>query len=145
MKKNRIKDKQSNALKRLKGPAQGVMTGVNIDYAILDLVMQFLYNHPEKEVLNLEEEIYKPNNIVLTKKVSERVWESLKTSGMIAPLIGFGNSGKIELTNVGMQLMNQYGSYANFLQTQPLQAGAAVAPSSSVALTPNKEEPPKDH
>lgn len=126
--KKRFKDKQRHSLERLKVRTAATPAAINIDNAILDLVMKCLYEHPDKDVMNLEEEIYKPLNIVLPRKVSERVWESLKNSGMISPLIGFGNAGKVELTNTGMQIMSRYGSYNNYLQVQANAAGPAGMP-----------------
>lgn len=119
MAKNRLQSKQKNSVQRMKQDQELISPAAPlVEQVILDLVMKHLYNDPEKEVMHLEEEIYKPNNIVLPKKVAERVWESLKSSGMVAPLIGFGNSGKVELTNAGQQVMSQFGGYANFLHMQ---------------------------
>lgn len=115
--KKRFQDKQHHTMQRLKVKAGEAPAAINIGNAILDLVMKCLYEHPTKDQLNLEEEIYKPLNIVLPRKVSERVWDSMKDSGMINPLIGFGKAGTIELTKAGTQVMNQYGSYNNYLQT----------------------------
>jgi hypothetical protein len=116
--KKRFRDKQHQTTQRLKVKAGETPAALNIDNAILDLVMKCLYEHPTKDELNLEEEIYKPMNIVLPRKVSERVWDSLKDSGMINPLIGFGKAGLIELTKAGTQIMKQYGSYNSYLHAR---------------------------
>lgn len=44
--------------------------------------------------------------------------------GLAHPVIGFGNSGKISLTNEGYQLMNQYGSYKAYLEERIKQKQA---------------------
>ena len=116
-------------MQRLKVKAGETPSALNIDNAILDLVMKCIYEHPTRDELNLEEEIYKPMNIVLPRKVAERVWDSLKDSGMINPLIGFGKAGMIALTKTGTQIMKQYGSYNNYLLAQQqAQGGFQVHP-----------------
>jgi len=118
MKKRFINNKQTQIVQRLKGRVLQAPSALNINDAILDLVMKCLYEDPDKDVVNLDEDIYKRFNITLPRKVSERVWDHMKSSGLVNPLIGFGNAGKLELSNAGTRLMDQYGSYNNYLQAQ---------------------------
>lgn len=86
-----------------------------LDKAIIDLVLKSLYNNADKEALHIEKDIYEPSQIKLPIKESERIWDVMIASGWISPVIGFGNSGKIELTREGTQLMAQFGGYAEYL------------------------------
>jgi hypothetical protein len=118
MKRRFENNKQTQIVQRLKGRVVQAPSALNINDAVLDLVMKCLYEDPDKDVVNLDEDIYKRFNIVLPRKVSERVWDHMKSSGLVNPLIGFGNAGKLELSNAGTRLMDQYGSYADYLHAQ---------------------------
>ena len=88
--------------------------------AILDIVMKTLFENADKNGLNLEKDIFRPLDIKLPAKEVDKVWEVIINSGLINPIVGFGNSGKVELTSEGVKMMSQYGGYLNFLaQTQP--------------------------
>ena len=87
------------------------------DKHVIDLVMRTLYNNADKDVLHLEEEIYKPANVQMPIKEAERLWEVMLGTGLVNPIIGFGNSGKLELSRTGYQLMAQYGGYLQYMAT----------------------------
>ena len=70
----------------------------------------------------MQEEILKPQNILLAPKDVERIWEVMVNTGLVHAVIGFGNAGKLDLTNEGYQLMSQYGSYSAFIEERQRQA-----------------------
>jgi hypothetical protein len=86
------------------------------DKLVIDIVLHTLYNNSDIDTMQLEEQIYKPNNILLNRKDAERLWEVLISSGWISPVVGFGNAGEISLTRDGYKLMSQYGSYMKYLE-----------------------------
>lgn len=92
------------------------------DRHVIDLVLRTLYNNADKDVLHLEEEIYKPANVQIPLKESERLWEIMLGTGLVNPIIGFGNSGKLELSRTGYQLMAQYGGYLQYMDALTNQA-----------------------
>jgi hypothetical protein len=111
-------NKNRRALKRMKvRPAvlPTILDQSTFDKNIIDIILNTLYNNSHTDAMHLENEIYKPNNVTLSPKETERIWEILKASGWVTPVIGFGNSGKIEMTREGYQLMAQYGSYKSYL------------------------------
>lgn len=85
------------------------------DRHVIDLVLRTLYNNADRDVLHLEDDIYKPANVQMPIKESERLWEVMIGTGLVNPIIGFGNSGKIELSRTGYQLMAQYGGYLQYM------------------------------
>lgn len=110
-------DKNLRAVQRLK-----VKTMINPNLPedekrIIDLVLKSLYHCTDKAGLDLQTEIYAPNKIKLNSRENNRLWSVMNSSGLISPVIGFGNSGKIELTNTGYQLMSQYGGYKEYLDS----------------------------
>ena len=116
----------------------------DIDKAVMDTVLSTLYNNSDKDAMHLENEIYKPHNIQMPLKEAERIWEIIKASGLITPVIGFGNGGKVELTREGYQLMAQYGSYKNYLNIlqAPQQQPTFILPLSiSGEAVPESGEP----
>lgn len=98
-------------------PTVVTLSRSEMDKKVFDIVLKTLYNNADKDVLHLEHEIYAPANINLPHKEAERLWEVMTSSGLVTPVIGFGNAGKVELTNNGYQLMSQYGSYLDYLAT----------------------------
>jgi hypothetical protein len=110
--------KPKKALTKLKvKPATITLSRSEMDKRVFDIVLKTLYNNADKDVLHLEQEIYAPANISLPHKEAERLWEVMTSSGLVTPVIGFGNAGKVELTSNGYQLMSQYGSYLDYLAT----------------------------
>jgi|GEM_PF-716553 hypothetical protein len=108
--------KVKKTLNKLKvNPTTVTITRSEMDKRVFDIVLKTLYNNADKDVLHLEREIYAPANINLPHKEAERLWEVMTSSGLVTPVIGFGNAGKVELTNNGYQLMSQYGSYLEYL------------------------------
>ena len=126
-------NKNRRALKRMKvRPAvlPTILDQSSFDKNIIDIILNTLYNNSHTDAMHLENEIYKPNNVNLPVKETERIWEILKASGWVTPVIGFGNSGKIEMTREGYQLMAQYGSYKSYLNAlqAPQQQQTFIVP-----------------
>ncbi|MBS1772150.1 MAG: hypothetical protein JST82_04775 [Bacteroidetes bacterium] len=118
------------------------------DQTVVDTVLSVLYNNSDKDSMHLEKDIYRPLNIKLSNKDAERVWEILFSSGWINPVVGFGNSGKVELTSAGYQLMSQYGSYSDYLASirnnQPQTIILPLQMHGMPATEPNTKKPDKD-
>ena len=122
--------KNKKAVKRLHTRQGGLVESREMDQRIVDTVLNRLYNNSTKNMLHLESEIYAPANIQLPPEDAERVWEVMISTGLVTPVIGFGNSGKVELTRAGYQLMAQYGGYSQYLATvnQPPQPQTIILP-----------------
>ncbi len=109
-------NKNQRVLRRMKVAPTPIIDVKEIDKKVIDTVLKTLYNNADIDALQIETQIYKPNNIKLAIKDAERLWEVLIASGWISPVIGFGNAGKVSLTREGYQLMAQYGSYMDYLE-----------------------------
>lgn len=118
--KNIRPTRQKKGLKRFKVQKLANANTSEYDKQIIDIVLVTLYNNADRDVLDLEKEIYNPNKIKLSLKHSERLWEVMLSSGWVSPVIGFGNSGRVALTQSGYQLMAQYGGYSKFLEAQKI-------------------------
>lgn len=116
--KNIRQSKSQKALRRLKVQPVIPVDQPELDKHVIDQVLRTLYNNSDKITLNLETEIYQPLNIRLPFKETERLWETMLSTGFITPVIGFGNSGKVELTRAGYQLMAQFGGYKEYINSQ---------------------------
>lgn len=120
MKRPRIskrKDHQNAAEKQ-----QVIMVNrMDMDRQVFDLVLKMLYENADKNVLDLEKEIFQPFNVHFPQKENERIWDVLISSGLVNPVVGFGNAGKLELSKAGFQLMTQYGSYTQYLANMQTQ------------------------
>lgn len=92
------------------------------DETIVDLVLRFLFNQGNKRTASLADDILAPLNIQFTENGFDRIWDVLVGTNLVSPVIGFGRSGKLSITHEGLQIMTQFGSYANFIQ---LRAAAA--------------------
>ena len=125
-------------VKRVEVKPATVMDRNEFDMHVIDLVLNTLYNNSDKDVFHLDDEIYKPAKVTMPIKESDRLWEVMVSSGLINPVIGFGNSGKIELSSSGYQLMAKYGGYLQYM--------ASVNSSSAVQSVefPEQEAPEKD-
>lgn len=89
---------------------------------MIDVALNALYNNGDKTTRALNDEILIPNSISLPENEVERLWDILLSTNLVNPVIGFGNAGKLTLTNSGYQMMNQYGSYSAFLDEKLRQA-----------------------
>ena len=109
-------NKNNRVLRRMRVLPTPVIDTKEIDKKVIDTVLKTLYNNSDIDAMQIEEQIYKPNNISLNAKDAERMWEVLVASWWISPVIGFGNAGKITLTREGYQLMAQFGGYLQYLE-----------------------------
>ncbi|PZF72508.1 hypothetical protein [Taibaiella soli] len=109
------------------------------DRNIFDLVLKMLFENSDKNALSLEKEIFEPFKIKMSRKEQERVWDVLINSGFVNPIVGFGNAGKIGLSQTGYQIMTQYGTYSNFIESS--QQGRQQQPI-VLQLSQHQPEPP---
>lgn len=91
------------------------------DIHIIDTALKSLYNDGDKITRSLQDDILKPNQIRMTEKDTGRIWDIMINTGLVNAVIGFGNSGKLALSNEGYQLMSQFGSYGAFLEERDKQ------------------------
>jgi len=111
-----MKEKKGRrAMKRLKVRPVPEIDRNEMDKNIFDVVLKYLYINADKNSLDLDKDILSNMTITLPNREKERIWDVLTGSGWVSPIVGFGNAGKIELTNAGFQLMSQFGSYSNYL------------------------------
>lgn len=135
-------DKNKKAVDRLHTREASLVEHKQIDQQVFDVVLKKLFDNTIKNTLHLENEIYAPSNIKLPAEDAERIWEIMISTGWVAPVIGFGNSGKVELTRAGYQLMAQYGGYTQYLATvnQPPPPQTIILPI-QVQEEPEQEKP----
>lgn len=114
---------RKKALERFKNrvPLPAMIDRKQQDILIIDKALASLYNDGDKVIRSLQDDILKPNNINLVEKDTERIWDIMMNSGLVHAVIGFGNRGKLDLTQEGYQLMSQFGSYSAFLQERQRQ------------------------
>lgn len=91
---------------------------VELDRNMMDIVTKILFEDGHKDELDLQKEVIDKANVIFPEKEVERIWNVMIGSNWVSPIVGFGKAGKLELTNAGLQMMSQYGSYKNFLQKQ---------------------------
>lgn len=87
-----------------------------VDIQIIDLVLKTLYHNSHIDELHIDNDIYKNANLKLPYVESERLWEVMLNSGLVNPVAGFGNAGKLKLSRTGYQLMAQYGGYTEYME-----------------------------
>jgi hypothetical protein len=123
-------EKNRKAVHRLHTREASIVEYKQIDQVVLDVVLKKLFDNTVKNMLHLENEIYAPSNIKLHPEDAERIWEIMISTGWVTPVIGFGNSGKVELTRAGYQFMAQYGGYSQYLAAvnQPAQPQTIILP-----------------
>lgn len=123
-------NKNNRVIRKMRTMPTQVIDPQTLDRNVIDTVLKTLYNNADIDALQIDEQIYKANNISLSKKDSERMWEVLISSGWISPVIGFGNSGKVSLTREGYKLMAQFGSYIKYLEavSAPQQQQTIIMP-----------------
>jgi hypothetical protein len=129
-------NKGHNVIRKMKVMPAQIIDIAEKDKIVIDTVLRTLYNNADIDALQIEDQIYKANNISLNKKDSERLWEVLIGSGLVSPVVGFKNAGKISLTKEGYKLMAQFGSYLKFLEA----ANAPQTPSTIILPLQVQEE-----
>jgi len=115
--------KKKKNLERFKNrvPLPSMLDKKQQDILIIDKALESLYNDGDKVALSLQEDVLKPNKLQLSEKEAGRIWDLMVNTGLVHAVIGFGNNGKLDLTNEGYQLMSQFGSYSGFLQEHQRQ------------------------
>ena len=115
--------RRKKAMERFKNrvPLPAMLDRKQQDILIIDKTLASLYNDGDKIIRSLQEDVLKGNKINLNDKDTDRIWDILMNSGLVHAVIGFGNTGKMDLTNEGYQLMSQFGSYSGFLQEHQRQ------------------------
>jgi hypothetical protein len=102
-------------------PLPNMQDKKQMDARIIDSALHALYNDGDKVTRSLQDDILKPANIKISEKEVARIWDIMINMGLVHAVIGFGNSGKLDLTNEGYQLMSQFGSYSAFLDEKSKQ------------------------
>lgn len=111
-------------------PLPAMMDKKQQDILIIDKALESLYNDGDKVIRSLQDDVLKPNKLGLNEKEAGRIWDLMVNTGLVHAVIGFGNTGKLDLTNEGYQLMSQFGSYSSFLaehQKQLAQQNQSIA------------------
>lgn len=116
-------NRKKKAVERFKNrvPLPNMQDRKQHDIKIIDTALRSLYNDGDKVTKSLQDEILKPNKIHVSEKDAGRLWDLMVSTGLVNSVIGFGNAGKLTLTNEGYQLMSQYGSYSAFLEERNKQ------------------------
>ncbi len=115
MKKTRIRTKKNLRKAITFKPTE--TNRLELDKYIFDVAMKCLYHNADKSELGFETEILKYAKVKLPQKEISRLWNVLASSNWVAPTVGFGRAGKLELTHAGYQLMSQFGGYKQYLDT----------------------------
>jgi hypothetical protein len=115
---------RKKAIQRFKNrtPMPGMVDKKQLDIIVIDAALKSLYNDGDKVTRSLTEDILKPCKINITEKDAGRIWDIMVNTGLVNSVIGFGNAGKLSLTNEGYQLMTQFGSYSAFLEEKNKQS-----------------------
>lgn len=109
--------KKQTSIQRLRSRSAAPMPAQREqDIKVIDTTVKALYNDGDRMPLDFRKEILTRHKISIGDKYTERIWDILLSTGLVSPVIGFGNSGKLTLTNDGYQLMNKFGSYSAFLE-----------------------------
>lgn len=99
-----------------------------VDIAIIDIVLKALYYNSHIDILHVEDEIYKTAKINIPYVEAERLWEVMLNSGLVNPVAGFGNAGKLKLSRTGYQLMAQFGGYKEYMDAMKAGNGKSSSP-----------------
>lgn len=106
-----------NKLKKAKIKPVTIVDRSDVDIAVIDIVLKSLYHNSHVDTLHIENDIYKNANISVPYVESERLWEVMLNSGLVNPVAGFGNAGKLKLSRTGYQLMAQFGGYREYMDS----------------------------
>lgn len=91
-------------------------TPKDVEAILIDVSLRELYNNGDRRDLDFVKEILTPNKITVPEgKPLESFWDIITSTGLMKAVIGFGKQGRLTLTSDGYNLMNQYGSYINYL------------------------------
>jgi len=108
--------KKQTSIQRLRSRSAPMPAQKEQDVKVIDTTVKALYNDGDRMPLDFKKDILLRHKIEIGDRYAERIWDILLSTGLVSPVIGFGNSGKLTLTNDGYQLMNKFGSYTAFLE-----------------------------
>lgn len=98
------------------------LTVKDIENILIDLSLQAAYNQGDKKEINFIVDVLQPNKINIPEGTPmESIWDKISNSGVLKPGIGFGSANKLSITPQGYEIMENYGSYIVYLQTQQQQ------------------------
>jgi len=102
-----------------------------IENEVIDHVVKTLYNNTDEAEMDFDYEILPKFSRAFSQKEIKHLWAVVLATNLVDAAVGFGKSGKIYLTQPGMQMMKIYGGYIAYLQQQKnmqlLQAIPAIA------------------
>lgn len=107
---------RANKLKKAAIKPKTILDSNQVDIAVIDLVLKALYYNSHIDAMDVEKDIYKRANVQVPYEEAERLWEVMINTGLVNPVAGFGNAGKLKLSRTGYQLMAQYGGYAEYME-----------------------------
>lgn len=129
MKKSRIQKHKNTQDKKQQG---NVITRQDMDRMIFDMVMGEIYEHSDVNELMFDDILGK-YKVQLPENEKQRLWDVITNTSWVSPKMGFGQAGKLELTQQGYQLMSQYGSYSNYV------AATQMAMSNMQVVSPHQQ------
>jgi hypothetical protein len=134
--------KRKKGMERFKNrvPLPAMIDRKQQDILIIDKALESLYNDGDKVIRSLQDDVLKPNKVTLSEKDTARLWDLMVSTGLVHAVVGFGNSGKLDLTNEGYQLMSQFGSYGAFLQEHQRQQAQQSMPFPQFIIEQQPEE-----
>ncbi|MFT4062448.1 MAG: hypothetical protein QM642_08845 [Edaphocola sp.] len=146
----KIKDsnaKGKRAFQRFRNrvPLPNMLDQKTLDLRIMDTALAALYNEGDTVTLSLKEDVLNQNKIHLSDKGLERIWDVMINTGLVNPVVGFGNAGKLNLTKEGYQLMADFGSYTAFVDAKMQAARQQNQTLGLPQLILTQMEEPEDH
>lgn len=147
LKENSICNSNVQTMLRLKQQQEPLLTKEQLDLVVIDVTLRELFNDGDKVVKDFKKDILEKYNIYYDDKMIERFWDILDATNLVNPVVGFGNTDKLNLSTEGYNLMLKFGSYKNFVQSmmqpaiQQMQAmQQTVAKPKVEEITPPSEE-----
>lgn len=114
------------------------LTVKDLENILIDLALQATYNMGDKKEINFVNDVLTPNKINIPEGTPmESIWDKITNSGVLKPGIGFGSANKLSITPEGYQIMESYGSYLVFLQSQQQQQALKAQMMQKAAETGN--------
>jgi|GEM_PF-5031784 len=102
-----------------------------IENDVIDHVVKILYNNTDEPEMDFEQDILPHFGHAFSAKDVKHLWAVVLATNLVDAAVGFGKSGKLYLTQPGMQMMKMYGGYMAYLEQQRnmqlLQAVPAIA------------------
>lgn len=93
------------------------ITQEQLDVIVIDLTLRELFNDGDKTVIDFHKDVIEKYNIPVNQRAIKRYWDILDATQFVNPVVGFGNANKLSITTQGYNLMLQYGSYQNYINS----------------------------